>query len=296
MKKKIYLLVAFLLILGLAVTCKSNKTMKTSHNQAVMPYEATDFSYLVGMEGFSEDLLKMHFKLYQGYVKNTNLLLDKLKDYAHSGRSDTPEYAELKRRLGFEFNGMRLHEYYFGNLGGSGKLKSDNELYEAIQVNFGSFDKWKKDFIATGSMRGIGWVVLYEDMYTGRLINMWINDHETGHLTGCNPLIVLDVFEHAYLLDYGLDRAKYIDAFFSHLDWGAVAERFGIDVSKVVEPVPVEQKEAAETVEKEAKESAQQEHTAGKKQEQKAEQAHEKAAESHGEKTEHGAESHAKHG
>lgn len=246
MKKKIYLLLVFLLILGLAVTCKSDKALQTQPSQALIPYEAMDYSNLIGMEGFSDTLLNTHFKLYQGYVKNTNLLLDKLREYAAAGRADSPEYAELKRRLGFEFNGMRLHEFYFGNLGGSGKLKTDNALYQAIEANFGSFAKWRQDFIATGAMRGIGWVVLYEDMITGRLINMWVNDHETGHLTGCNPLIVLDVFEHAYLTDYGLDRAKYIEAFFNHLDWGAVAERFGIEVAKVVEPVEEQPGQAGE--------------------------------------------------
>lgn len=255
MKKKVYLGLALLLILGLAMTCRSNKGVNTSHSRAVLPYEATDFSYLLGMEGFSDLALKTHFNLYEGYVKNTNLLLDQIKEYAKSGRSDTPEYAELKRRLGFEFNGMRLHEYYFGNLGGNGKLKKDNDLYKAIELNFGSFEKWKEDFEATGAMRGIGWVVLYEDMYTGRLINMWINDHETNHLAGCNPLLVLDVFEHAYIVDYGLDRAKYMQAFFANLDWGAVAERFGVDAAEVIEPVQQKTEEKTKAEKATAKET-----------------------------------------
>ncbi len=246
MKKKLYLLVAFLLVIGLVVTCRSGREMKSSHNKALMPYEPVDFSHLLGMEGFSDGALKLHFKLYRGYVKNTNNLLKKLKDYATSGRTDTAEYAELKRRLGFEFNGMRLHEYYFGNLGGNGKLKKDNDLYEAIEVNFGSFEQWKKDFIATGTMRGVGWVVLYQDMATGRLINTWINEHESNNLVGCKPLIVMDVFEHAYMIDYGLDRRKYINAFFDNLDWGAVAQRFGVEPSEVVVPEQPEKKVAAE--------------------------------------------------
>ena len=297
MKRKIYLVLVFLSILGLAVTCKSDKaTVQAPQSPALMPYEAMDYGSLIGMEGFSDSLLNTHFKLYQGYVKNTNLLLNKLKEYAASGRADSPEYAELKRRLGFEFNGMRLHEFYFGNLGGAGKLKTDNALYQALEVNFGSFDKWRQDFIATGAMRGIGWVVLYEDMITGRLINMWVNDHETGHLTGCNPLIVLDVFEHAYLTDYGLDRAKYIEAFFRHLDWGAVAERFGIEVAKVVEPVEEQPGEPGAKADQEVKSGSGQPAAGAGPEPAKAKSADHKDSAKGGEQPEHGSGEHPAHG
>ncbi|SMC27144.1 Superoxide dismutase [Desulfacinum hydrothermale DSM 13146] len=231
MKKKLSVVLVLVAISALVVTCReSQKGDRLPSSRALQPYQAKDFSYLLGMEGFSEALLKTHFALYQGYVTNTNKLLEKLRSYAKSGRTDTPEYAELKRRLGFEFNGMKLHEYYFGNLGGAGVLPEDNALYEAIKENFGSFENWKEDFLSTGKMRGIGWVILYQDPSTGRLVNTWINEHETGHLTGCVPLVVLDVFEHAYLLDYGLDRAAYMDAFFKNLDWKVVLERFGVEV------------------------------------------------------------------
>jgi Fe-Mn family superoxide dismutase len=190
------------------------------------PYQAADFHTILGMAGFSDTLLNNHFKLYQGYVKNTNLLLEKLNSLLKEGRTELPEYAELKRRLGFEFNGMRLHELYFGNLGGKKDLDQASPLYSALVREFGSFTQWQKDFIATGAMRGIGWAILYLDTQTGRLVNAWINEHETNHWAGCKPLLVMDVFEHAYVTDYQLDRAKYIEAFFKNINWDVVGKRY----------------------------------------------------------------------
>lgn len=135
------------------------------------------------------------------------------------GKTGTPEFAELKRRLGWEFNGMRLHEYYFENLGGKTQLDKNVRLVKKITEDFGSYEAWEKDFKATGTMRGIGWVVLYQDITNGRLINFWINEHDVSHPAGCNPILIMDVFEHAFMLDYGLKRADYIEAFFKNIDW-----------------------------------------------------------------------------
>ena len=194
---------------------------------APKPYAPQDFSKLKGMAGFSDKLLDMHFTLYQGYVKNTNLLLDQLQQLATQNQTGSPAYAELKRRLGWEFDGMRLHELYFGNLGGKDPLAKDSKLMKRLEENFGSYDNWAADFKATGAMRGIGWVVLYEDPKSGRLINVWINEHDVGHPAGGNPLVVMDVFEHAYIPDYGLNRGDYIQAFFQNLNWPAVEARLG---------------------------------------------------------------------
>ena len=190
-----------------------------------MPYAAKDYAALVGMQGFSETLIKNHFTLYQGYVTNTNKVIDILGQFLKDGKAGTPEYTELKRRFGWEFNGMRLHEYYFENLGGKVPLSKDGKLARKIQVEFGSMEEWEKDYRATGAMRGIGWVILYEDVPSGRLFNVWINEHDVSHLGGCNPLLVMDVFEHAFLIDYGLKRADYIEAFFKNIDWQAVESR-----------------------------------------------------------------------
>ena len=190
-----------------------------------MAYEAKDYTRLIGMEGFSETLLTNHFTLYQGYVTNTNKLLDTLGQMAKDGKIGTPEYSELKRRMGFEWDGMRLHEYYFENLGGKGDLGQSSRLRDKVAQEFGSYEAWEADFRGTGAMRGIGWAILYQDNVGGRLINQWINEHETGHLAGCTPVLVMDVFEHAFMIDYGLKRADYIEAFFKNINREAVERR-----------------------------------------------------------------------
>ena len=177
------------------------------------------------MAGFSQTLLNNHFTLYQGYVTNTNKVLDSLAAMLKEGKVGSPEYAELKRRLGFEFDGMRLHEYYFENLGGKGTLDKSGKLGKRLTQDFGSYEDWEKDFRGTAAMRGIGWAILYLDNLAGRLINQWINEHETGHLAGGTPILVLDVFEHAFMIDYGLKRADYIEAFFKNINWAVVESR-----------------------------------------------------------------------
>lgn len=191
-----------------------------------MGYVAKDYAGLVGMEGFSETLLKNHFTLYQGYVTNTNKALETINSMLKEGKGSAPEFAEPKRRLGWEFNGMRLHEYYFENLGGKNSLiDQSGRLMKLMKECFGSCEDWEKEFRTTGAMRGIGWAVLYQDVIAGRLINFWINEHDTGHPAGCNPLLIMDVFEHAFLTDYGLKRADYIDAFFKNINWKIVEGR-----------------------------------------------------------------------
>ncbi len=190
-----------------------------------MAYQAKNYSHLIGMEGFSKQLLENHFTLYQGYVTNTNKVADILSQMLKDGKTGTPEYAELKRRFGWEFNGMRLHEYYFDNLGGKDPLAKSN-LSAAIEKQFGSYANWEADFKAAGSMRGIGWTLLYLDGSNGALYNEWINEHDMGHLAGCTPIVVLDVFEHAFMIDYGLKRGDYIAAFMKNLNWKEAAARF----------------------------------------------------------------------
>ena len=190
-----------------------------------MVYAAKDYSRLLGMEGFSDTLLKNHFTLYQGYVTNTNKLIELLNQMPKEGKTSSPEFAELKRRFGWEFNGMRLHEYYFENLGGKGALEKTGKLFKRLSEDFGSYEAWEKDFKATAMMRGIGWAILYQDSLSGRLLNFWINEHDAGHPAGCTPILILDVFEHAFMIDYGLKRADYIEAFFKNIHWKIIEER-----------------------------------------------------------------------
>jgi len=190
-----------------------------------LAYEAKNYEHLIGMPGFSETLLRNHFTLYQGYVTNTNKLLELLAQMAKDGKIGTPEYAELKRRMGFEWDGMRLHEYYFQNLGGKGDLAQSSRFRDRVAAVFGSYEAWEADFRGTGAMRGIGWAILYQDGASGALINQWINEHQNNHLAGCAPILVMDVFEHAFMLDYGLKRADYIEAFFRNVSREAVEAR-----------------------------------------------------------------------
>ncbi len=200
-------------------------TLAQARKEEGMSYVAKDYGKLIGMEGFSETLLKNHFTLYQGYVANTNKLADTLSQMAKEGKVATPEFAELKRRFGWEFDGMRLHEYYFENLGGKGAFDKGGKLGKKLAEAFGSYEEWEKDFKGVGSMRGIGWAVLYQDVQSGRLFNCWINEHDGGHLAGCNPILILDVFEHAFMIDYGLKRPDYIAAFFKNIEWKAAEAR-----------------------------------------------------------------------
>jgi len=193
-----------------------------------MSYQAKNYDGIVGMEGFSDTLLKNHFTLYQGYVTNTNKVMDTLGQMMKEGQTGNPEYAELKRRLGWEFNGMRLHEYYFENLGDKGDIAKAGKLRDKLVESFGSYEAWEKDFRATGTMRGIGWVVLYLDSMSNRLINFWINEHDVGHPAGCTPVLIMDVFEHAFMIDYGLKRADYIEAFFRNINWEAAGKRINL--------------------------------------------------------------------
>jgi len=183
---------------------------------------------LSGLQGISDKTLEVHFGLYEGYVKNVNLLNERLASLRASDQAKgaDPAYAELVRRLGFEYNGMRLHEYYFDNMTAKPKPIETGKLHDALGTAFGSFDAWKKDFAAVAGMRGIGWAIAYRDPATSRITNHWIGDHEIGHPAGFAPIVVLDVWEHAFLLDYKpADKAKYVEAFLANVDWQACEAR-----------------------------------------------------------------------
>lgn len=198
-------------------------------------YQVKNYDHLLGnVKGLDDALLKMHFKLYEGYVNNTNTVLQKLRNLSNQGQNRTPEFAALKRILGWEFDGMLLHELYFDNLGSTEPLSATDPLSKKMDADFGGFEAWKKDFIATGLMRGIGWVVAYIEPKNGHLINEWINEHDLGHLAGGTPILVMDVFEHAYITQFALDRNKYIEVFFNNVNWNKASSRLG----KVVQEAP----------------------------------------------------------
>lgn len=183
-----------------------------------MAFEPKNFDTLVGIKGLSDQLMKNHFTLYQGYVTNTNKVSDLLSAMLKDGKQATPEYAELKRRFGWEFNGMRLHELFFRCISKEPKSASA-KLKKKIDGQFGSWENFEKDLRATLAMRGIGWAVVYYDISTGRMFNTWVNEHDVGHLSSCAPVLVIDVFEHAFMIDYGVKRADYIEAIMKNINW-----------------------------------------------------------------------------
>lgn len=185
-------------------------------------YTAKDYQHLLGLPGFSDTMLTNHFTLYEGYVKNSNLLMEKLGTLP----AGTPEYSELKRRLGWEFDGMRLHELYFGNMAKeTSDLSETSPLGQKIVATWGSVTAWKESFAKLGLMRGIGWVMLVKDNVSGELFHTWIGDHHEGHILDTTPLLVMDCWEHAYITDYGIKRADYIEAFTKVIDWTVVEKR-----------------------------------------------------------------------
>lgn len=194
-------------------------------------YQARQFN-LNNLQGISDETLEMHFKLYEGYVKETNKLNEKIAEFVKDGRVDQDEfaeYSELNRRLGFEYNGMVLHEYYFDNLksrGGAGDAAQTSAFRKAAEQSFGSYEIWKAEFVGIGKMRGVGWAICFQNPVKGQLSNHWITLHETGNVAGFTPVLVMDVWEHAYILDYKpSDRPKYIEAFFENIDWQTVEKR-----------------------------------------------------------------------
>jgi superoxide dismutase, Fe-Mn family len=185
---------------------------------------------LHGLEGISDAQIQEHLTLYAGYVKQVNLLNEELAALMGRGQAavNSPEFMDLTRHLGFEYNGMRLHEHYFSNLcaGAEPKPSSGSGLATALAGSFGSVEQWMAAFQAAGATRGVGWVVLFQDPATGWLTNHWITLHHEGVPVGFKALLVMDVWEHAFARDYKItERGKYIEAFFRNVDWKVVERR-----------------------------------------------------------------------
>ncbi|MCI5108336.1 MAG: Fe-Mn family superoxide dismutase [Candidatus Pacebacteria bacterium] len=174
------------------------------------------------LKGISSKTIEEHLKLYSGYVKNTNNILEKIKE-------DLDDYtkAELQRRLGFEFDGMRNHEYYFSLLEGGHKEISDGKLKKAIEERWGSYDNWLSEFKSIAKTRGVGWAILYHDLKTGNLLNAWIDEQHLGHLVSCQPIIALDMWEHSFVADYQPSgKGDYVEDFFSNINFEVAENLF----------------------------------------------------------------------
>jgi Fe-Mn family superoxide dismutase len=178
--------------------------------------------------GISSKNIEEHLKLYKGYVNNTNLIFNKLAELKNDPEKNAFLLGELQRRLGFEFDGMRNHEYFFASLSdGKKEINNDGELYKKIESEWGSFENFLGHFKFVATTRGIGWTILYYDKISDKLIITWVDEHHLGQLTGLSPVLCLDMWEHAYVYDYPTsEKKKYIESFFENLNWQNVEENF----------------------------------------------------------------------
>lgn len=191
-------------------------------------YTPKEFN-LPELSGLSEKQIDVHLGLYKGYVTHVNLLREQIKDLTEE---DAEKYAyaimEVRRRLGFEFNGMRMHEYYFSQFeGGASELASDTSLATALSEKYGSLDEFIKHFTHVGMSRGIGWSVLYADPEGGTLHTAWVSDHELGQLGGLPVILAMDMWEHAFMVDYTpSEKKEYVSAFLKNVNWGVPKDRY----------------------------------------------------------------------
>ena len=190
-------------------------------------YKAKNFSHLLGkIIGINDNLLKTHFKLYEGLVDATNVAVTELEKVKKEGVKNMVQYSSIQKQFSFFFNGMRLHELYFGVMGGENRENMSKELFKAINENFGSFEKWKENFMSTGDIPGVGFSVLCLDKSSGKMFNTWINEFNTGELIDVEILLPMDMWEHSYLCEFGLDLKKYQQTFLKNVNWSIISKRY----------------------------------------------------------------------
>lgn len=190
-----------------------------------MKYETLIFD-IPELVGISRDTIDGHLGLYQGYVKHVNLIHEKIMAFSNDVENNAYAIAEMQRRLGFEFCGMRNHEYYFAQLEGGAKVLPDGALKEKIQYQWGSVETWLQYFKQIAKTRGVGWVMLYHDPHTDQLVHTWVDEQHIGQLADLDIILALDMWEHSYMRDYkASEKASYVDAFFTNLNWEVVSER-----------------------------------------------------------------------
>lgn len=192
----------------------------------IMTYEPKTFT-IPTLDGISEQTIKEHLGLYAGYVKQVNLIHEKIEALSADSEQNAYAIAEIRRRLGFEFGGMKNHEAYFAQFeGGAQALTEDTELYKSISYLWGSFDEFITMFKSIAMTRGIGWAMLYFDRNAKRLVTAWVDEQQIGQLPSVEIILALDMWEHSFMLDYPPSRKKeYVEAFFKNLNWKVVAER-----------------------------------------------------------------------
>ncbi len=213
-----------------------NKTMKNKNKnkntnlnmKRPTKYNPVNYSYLLGgkVHGIDDKLMKIHFTLYEGLVGATNKALEDMNMYSKNGIKDMVIYSSLQKQFSFFFNGMRLHEMYFGSMCGENMTMVNSDFLKDIEDNFGSFEKWKKHFMATGTIPGVGFVSLIRDRITGKLMNTWINEFNIGELVNTDLIMVMDQWEHAYIAEFGLDIKKYQETYLKNINWSVISENW----------------------------------------------------------------------
>jgi Fe-Mn family superoxide dismutase len=190
-----------------------------------MQYTALTFD-IPELNGISRETIDEHIGLYNGYVKHVNLIREKIEAYSNDPENNGYAINEMQRRLGFEFGGMRNHEYYFTQLEGGGATLSDSKLAELINRQWGSYDAWLSRFQKIAMTRGVGWAMLYHDPHTDQLVQTWVDEQHIGQLPDLDIVLTLDMWEHSYMRDYVPSKKKdYVEAFFRNLNWTVVANR-----------------------------------------------------------------------
>ncbi len=194
-------------------------------------YLADNNLFTKDIDGLSKRMLDEHFKLYEGYVKKSNEIQTKLETADKSEANGVYSFiGELKREETFAVNGMKLHEVYFGHLQGSGDASKAPSLVSLIEKDFGSIEEWQAEMVATG-MSARGWAITAFDFRDNRLHVYGADGHNVGAVWGAIPVVVLDIYEHAYFIDYGTSRKAYIDSFFKNLSWShaeSLTKEYGI--------------------------------------------------------------------
>lgn len=191
----------------------------------IAKYEVKNFDHLRGLKGITDAQIEVHQKLYEGYITNTNKLRTTISEMVKSGKAGSIEYCEIVRRLGWEYNGMRLHELYFENLAPGGKIATSG-FKSAAEAAFDGFDNFKIHFFKVASMRGVGWTILYQDPESKNMSVHWISSHEEGHPAGFKPILVCDVWEHAWTVyKKPTERPAYLEDFWSNCDFSVAEER-----------------------------------------------------------------------
>lgn len=190
-----------------------------------MTYEPKTFS-IPDLTGISKETIELHLGLYAGYVKHVNVIEERIAAYKHDAAANSYAIAEMQRRLGFEFGGMKNHEAYFEQFEGGTQELIESDLKTMLEVQYGSVDGFIAHFKTIAMTRGVGWAMLCYDPSAKRLVTTWVDEQHLGQLPETTIVLALDMWEHSYMRDYlPADKAKYVDAFFANLNWEVILER-----------------------------------------------------------------------